>query len=59
MGLINLAWFCYSYITSGTTDTNTEVYFDTVLSIFGKDIVDNIFLLGTFADANEPPVSVV
>ncbi len=30
--------------------------FDAVLSIFGKDIVDNIFLLVTFADAKDPPV---
>ena len=28
--------------------------FTSVLSIFGKDIVDNIFLLVTFADANNP-----
>ena len=37
--------------------TPTQKYiFDTVLSIFGKDIVDNIFLLVTFADASDPPV---
>ncbi len=30
--------------------------FDAVLSIFGKDIVDNIFLLATFADVNTPQV---
>lgn len=37
--------------------TPTQKYiFDAVLSIFGKDIIDNIFLLITFADANDPPV---
>ena len=37
--------------------TPTQKYiFNAVLLIFGKDIVDNIFLLVTFADAKEPPV---
>lgn len=37
--------------------TPTQKYiFNAVLSIFGKDIVDNIFLLATFADANNPQV---
>jgi len=37
--------------------TPTQRYiFDAVLSIFGKDIVDNIYLMTTFADANDPPV---
>ena len=30
--------------------------FDAILSNFGKDIFDNIFLLATFADADDPPV---
>ncbi|VDI83378.1 Hypothetical predicted protein [Mytilus galloprovincialis] len=30
--------------------------FHSILSIFGKDIVDNIFVLITFADGNIPPV---
>ena len=39
--------------------TPTQKYiFDAVLSIFGKDIIDNIFLMATFADANDPPVVV-
>lgn len=39
--------------------TPTQKYiFDAVLSIFGKDIGDNIFLMTTFADASEPPVLV-
>ena len=37
--------------------TSTQKYiFHAVLSIFGKDIIDNIFLLITFADASEPPL---
>ena len=37
--------------------TPTQKYiFDSVLLIFGKDIVDNIFLIATFADANAPQV---
>ncbi|XP_055347947.1 uncharacterized protein LOC129595064 [Paramacrobiotus metropolitanus] len=37
--------------------TATQKYiFDCILSIFGKDIEKNIFLLCTFADDKEPPV---
>ena len=37
--------------------TPTQRYiFDAVLSIFGKDIGENIYLMTTFADANDPPV---
>ena len=37
--------------------TPTQKYiFESVLSIFGKDIASNIFLLTTYADAKEPPV---
>ena len=37
--------------------TPTQQYiFDSILSIFGKDIGDNIFLMTTFADAHKPPV---
>ena len=37
--------------------TPTQKYiFHAVLSIFGKDIIDNIFLMVTFADANDPPL---
>ena len=37
--------------------THTQRYvFDSVLSVFGKDIESNIFLLITFADGQEPPV---
>ena len=37
--------------------THTQRYvFDSVLSVFGKDIESNIFLIITFADGQEPPV---
>jgi len=37
--------------------TPTQKYiFDAVLSKFAKDVKDNIFLMTTFADADEPPV---
>ena len=37
--------------------THTQRYvFDSILSTFGKDIGDNIFLMLTFADGNKPPV---
>ncbi|XP_038077142.1 uncharacterized protein LOC119744989 [Patiria miniata] len=37
--------------------TTTHMFlFDSLLSVFGKDISDNIFLLVTFADEGEPPV---
>ena len=37
--------------------TPTQKYiFHSVLSIFGKDIASNIFLLLTFADGHDPPV---
>ena len=37
--------------------TPTQKYiFDSVLSIFGKDIASNIFFLLTFADGHDPPV---
>ena len=33
-----------------------EYIFNAVLSIFGKDIIDNIFIMATFADGSEPAV---
>ncbi|XP_071944803.1 uncharacterized protein [Antedon mediterranea] len=37
--------------------TPTQKYvFDSILSLFGKDIADNIFILVTFADGKKPPV---
>ena len=37
--------------------TRTQQYvFESVLSVFGKNVIGNIFLLVTFADAMQPPV---
>ncbi|XP_071944804.1 uncharacterized protein [Antedon mediterranea] len=39
--------------------TPTQKYiFDSILSLLGKDIADNIFILVTFADGQKPPVMV-
>ena len=37
--------------------TPTQQYiFDSILSVFGKDVADNIFIMATFADGQKPPV---
>ena len=37
--------------------THTQQYiYDSILSIFGKDVSENIFIMTTFADSQEPPV---
>ena len=37
--------------------TPTQLYiYDSILAVFGKDVVDNIFLMVTFADEKRPPV---
>ena len=37
--------------------TPTQRYvFDSILSVFGKDVADNIFLMVTFVDGKRPPV---
>ena len=37
--------------------THTQRYiFDSILSIFGKDVADNIFITATFADCKKPEV---
>ena len=36
--------------------TPTQHVFDATLSVFGKDLADNIFLMITFADGLKPPV---
>jgi hypothetical protein len=37
-------------------DYHQRDIFDSVLKIFGKDIVDNIIIVATFADAGDPQV---
>lgn len=37
--------------------TPTQKYiFDSILAVFGKDIADNIFMMTTFCDGQDPPV---
>ncbi|XP_075773034.1 uncharacterized protein LOC102448712 [Pelodiscus sinensis] len=48
---------CFVVQASLARLTHTQRYvFDSVLSIFGKDIKDNILILVTFADGQTPPV---
>ena len=42
---------------SGARLTHTQQYiYDSILSIFGKNVSENIFIMTTFADGQEPPV---
>ena len=42
---------------SGARLTHTQQYiYDSILSIFGKDVSENIFIMTTFANGQEPPV---
>ncbi|XP_044860121.1 uncharacterized protein LOC123363328 [Mauremys mutica] len=48
---------CFVVQASSARLTHAQKYvFDSVLSIFGKDIKDNILILITFADGQTPPV---
>ncbi|XP_073691414.1 uncharacterized protein [Garra rufa] len=48
---------CFVVQASLARLTHTQKYvFDSILSIFGKDIAQNILVLVTFADGNTPPV---
>ena len=50
---------CIGFVTQASLArlTPTQEYiFDSVLSIFGKDVVKSIFMLVTFADGQQPPV---
>lgn len=42
--------------SSGKLSPNLNFFFETILSIFGKDIKSNFFFLPTFADGLDPPV---
>ena len=47
------------FVTSASQPrlTLTQRYvFDSILSVFGKDVADNIFLMVTFADGKRPPI---
>jgi len=48
---------CFVVQASLARLTHTQKYvFDSILSIFGKDIAENILVLVTFADGKKPPV---
>jgi GTP-binding protein EngB required for normal cell division len=47
---------CFVAASGDNRLTTTQCYIDSVLSIFGKDVKENIRLLVTFADNAHPPV---
>ncbi|KAI7793934.1 hypothetical protein IRJ41_009432 [Triplophysa rosa] len=56
-GIDQIDAVCFVVQASLARLTHTQKYiFDSILSIFGKDIADNIIILVTFADGNKPPV---
>ncbi|XP_037632267.1 uncharacterized protein LOC119492028 [Sebastes umbrosus] len=56
-GISDIDAVCFVAQASLARLTHTQKYvFDSVLSIFGKDVADNIQILVTFADGQQPPV---
>ncbi|XP_048013223.1 uncharacterized protein LOC125246312 [Megalobrama amblycephala] len=56
-GIDRIDAVCFVVQASLARLTHTQKYiFDSILSIFGKDIAENIFVLVTFADGQTPPV---
>ncbi|KAK2917157.1 hypothetical protein Q8A67_001531 [Cirrhinus molitorella] len=55
-GINRIDAVCFVVQASLARLTDKEKYFDSILSIFGKDIAQNIIVLVTFADENTPPV---
>ncbi|KAI7796630.1 hypothetical protein IRJ41_002895 [Triplophysa rosa] len=56
-GIDHIDAVCFVVQASLARLTHTQKYiFDSILSIFGKDIAENILILVTFADGNRPPV---
>lgn len=56
-GVCEIDAICFVTQASLARLTATQKYvFDSVLSIFGKDVADNICMLVTFADGQQPPV---
>ncbi|KAG2470594.1 STXA protein, partial [Polypterus senegalus] len=56
-GIDHIDAVCFVTQASLARLTHTQRYiFDSILSIFGKDIADNIVMLVTFADGQKPPV---
>lgn len=57
LGISEIDAVCFVAQASLARLTHTQRYvFDSVLSIFGKDIAENIRMLVTFADSRRPPV---
>ncbi|XP_051781751.1 uncharacterized protein LOC114644948 isoform X6 [Erpetoichthys calabaricus] len=56
-GVQHINAVCFVVQASLARLTHTQKYvFDSILSIFGKDIINNILVLTTFADGQRPPV---
>nr|XP_015207678.1 PREDICTED: uncharacterized protein LOC102696357 [Lepisosteus oculatus] len=56
-GIISLDAVCFVVQSALARLTHTQKYiFESILSIFGKDIAGNIVVLVTFADGKSPPV---
>ncbi|CAG0882562.1 unnamed protein product [Darwinula stevensoni] len=57
IGVDQLDGICFVVQASLARLTPTQKYiFDSILAVFGKDVVENIFVLITFADSQAPPV---
>ncbi|XP_039599310.1 uncharacterized protein LOC120522434 isoform X2 [Polypterus senegalus] len=57
LGVQHITTVCFVVQASQARLTHTQKYiFDSILSIFGKDIANNILVLITFADGQRPPV---
>ncbi|XP_067462996.1 uncharacterized protein [Thunnus thynnus] len=57
LGVSEIDAVCFVVQASLTRLTTSQKYmFDSVLSIFGKDVAENIRVLVTFADGQRPPV---
>ncbi|CAB1421568.1 unnamed protein product [Pleuronectes platessa] len=57
LGVSEIDAVCFVAQASSARLTTTQKYvFDSVLSIFGKDVAENIRVLVTFADGQRPPV---
>ncbi|XP_072298909.1 uncharacterized protein [Eucyclogobius newberryi] len=56
-GISHIDAICFVAQASLARLTHTQKYvFDSVTSIFGKDVAENILMLVTFADGKQPPV---
>ncbi|CAG0898718.1 unnamed protein product, partial [Darwinula stevensoni] len=57
IGVDQLDGICFVVQASLARLTPTQKYiFDSILSVFGRDVEDNIYVLTTFSDSKQPPV---